>query len=56
MKEWLLVIVVFLLVFSGGIFAVIQPYYEMKSFNKFTTGQKANYFDAVFSKLRITSE
>jgi len=31
----------------------VQPYFEMQSFNKFTKGPKATYWDAVFSELRI---
>ena len=35
-----------------GIFMLLGPYYEMKTFNKFST-KKATYLDAVFSQLRI---
>lgn len=31
---------------------LLQPYFEMKAFNKFSE-TKANYFDAVFSELRV---
>lgn len=41
---WLLVAI-----FAG---ALIEPYYEAKTFNKFSN-QKATYWDAVFGDLRI---
>jgi hypothetical protein len=31
---------------------LLVPYFEMRAFNKFSE-QKATYFDAVFSELRI---
>ena len=33
---------------------VLQPYFEARAFNKFTTGPKATYWDAVWSDLRVT--
>ena len=35
----------------GGIF--FQPLFERNSFNKFSNGPKATYWDAMFSELRI---
>jgi hypothetical protein len=36
------------------LFALIQPYFEMRTFNKFNkSGEKATYFDAVFAQLRV---
>jgi hypothetical protein len=40
-----------ILVCIGGV--TIPPYMEMRTFNKFSTGIKATYWDAVFSDLRI---
>lgn len=34
---------------------IAQPYFEMKTFNKFSE-TKANYFDAVFARLRVISK
>lgn len=31
----------------------IKPYFEMKTFNKFSTDKKASFVDAVFAELRI---
>lgn len=42
----------FLLVLIGCIF-VFSSSMEMKTFNKFTTGQKATLQDAMFSELRV---
>ena len=41
-----------LIIIGVVIFVIIQPYFEMKTFNKFSE-TKATYFDAVFSKLRV---
>lgn len=46
-----------LIVMLGLIFIIfIQPYFEMKSFNKFSKGEKATYRDAFFSQLRIVNQ
>jgi len=45
-----LLIVISIIAMVAGIF--IQPYFEMKAFNKFSD-KKASYFDAMFSQLRI---
>lgn len=34
---------------------LIQPYFEMRAFNKFSE-TKATYWDAMFSQLRITPD
>jgi hypothetical protein len=34
--------------------ALLQPYFEMRTFNKFSK-QKATYIDAVFANLRVES-
>lgn len=47
----LFVIVLVLTVVVGSV--SIPPYMEMRTFNKFSTGTKATYWDAVFSDLRI---
>jgi len=36
--------------------AAYQPYLEARTFNKFTTGPKATYWDAVFGSLRVISK
>ena len=43
-----------LMIIGFIIFLIIQPYFEMQTFNKFSE-TKATYFDAVFSKLRVIS-
>lgn len=37
------------------LYFLAQPYFEMRTFNKFSN-QKATYFDAVFSNLRIINK
>jgi len=32
---------------------LVKSHFEMKTFNKFTTGPKATYTDALFSELRV---
>ena len=44
------IIVAVLIFFLGG--AIMQPYFEAKTFNKLTGG-KATYWDAVFAELRV---
>ncbi len=41
-----------LMIIGFIVFLIIQPYFEMQTFNKFS-GTKVTYFDAVFSKLRV---
>jgi len=45
---------IFVVVFLLGVivYAVSQPYFEMRAFNKFSE-TKATYWDAVMSDLRI---
>lgn len=33
---------------------VLQPLFEARTFNKFTTGPKATYWDALWVQLRVT--
>lgn len=33
---------------------LMQPYFESRAFNKFTTGPKATYWDALWTDLRVT--
>ena len=46
---------VFLLILIGCVF-VFSSSMEMKTFNKFTKGQKATLQDAMFSELRVFAE
>ena len=48
----LLIALVFLIFLVGLMYPIIQPYFEMKAFNKFSI-KKATYWDALFSELRI---
>lgn len=50
------VIVIGLIVFGTLFAAVAQPYFEAKTFNKFTSGPKATYWDAMWTELRVMSE
>lgn len=36
--------------------ALIQPCFEARTFNRFTKGEKATYWDALFAELRIQAE
>ena len=50
-------VVVIVLIVVGTLFvAVAQPYFEAKAFNKFTSGPKATYWDAMWTELRVISE
>lgn len=59
-KEWLKLITFALLLFAliVGVFTALflQPYFEARTFNKFTTGPKATYWDAVWGSLRVTPQ
>lgn len=35
---------------------VAQPYFEARAYNKFTDGEKATYWDALVSELRIITK
>jgi len=49
------ILIVLIIIVIFGI-AAIQPYFEMRTFNKFTKGEKATYWDAVFAQLRISTD
>lgn len=55
-NEILVNVVIAAVIFSiiGGV--LLLPYFEARTFNKFTDGPKATYFDALFSELRVMSE
>jgi hypothetical protein len=36
--------------------AILGPYFEARTYNKFTTGHKASYWDAVWVELRVTAQ
>lgn len=46
---------IFLLVLGVLVIGLIQPYFEMKAFNKFS-GTKVTYWDALVSDLRIITD
>jgi len=47
-------LIVGLVLLFGGLFVLFtQPYWEARAFNKFTTGPKASYWDAVWTELRV---
>jgi hypothetical protein len=52
MKRIEILIVVAIIMLVIGMF-LFQPYMEMRTFNKFSNGKKANIVDAMFAKLRI---
>jgi prepilin-type N-terminal cleavage/methylation domain-containing protein len=55
--ELFIVIAIFGIIASliGSI--LIKPYFEMRTFNKFNeSGEKATYFDALFSELRVEAQ
>ena len=35
---------------------VLQPLFEARAFNKFTTGPKATYWDACWTELRVVPQ
>jgi len=39
-----------------AIIALTQPYFEAKTYNKFTAGPRATYWDAVWASLRVNSQ
>jgi hypothetical protein len=51
---YVIILAIFLSLVSGGY--VVRSYFEMRTFNKFTTGKRANLIDALFAELRIMSE
>ena len=56
MKSDKLVDFMIVLCVIGVIFALtIPPYFEMRTFNKFSA-QKASYIDALFSELRVIND
>jgi hypothetical protein len=46
-------IVLALLVVGPSLLLLMQPYLEARAFNKFTSGPKATYWDALWSELRV---
>ena len=54
-EKWLIAAAVVVIVVAISV-ALIQPYFEMQTFNKFTKGPKATYWDATFANLRVTAE
>ena len=59
-KEWakMIVFLILLVCAVAAIFAAVflQPYFEAQAFNKFTTGPKATYWDAMWSSLRVQAK
>lgn len=53
-KTILAVSVVAALLVGLPVVLFMQPYFEAKAFNKFTTGPKATYWDALWVQLRVT--
>lgn len=53
-KLILVIAILTLLLFGLPILLAIQPYFEARAFNKFTSGPKATYWDALWSDLRVT--
>ena len=51
-----LALLLFALIVGVVTATVLQPYFEARTFNKFTTGPKATYWDAVWGSLRVTPQ
>jgi carbon starvation protein CstA len=56
MKELLAFLAIILIIVTVIGIIVLQPYFESRAYNKFTTGQKATYWDAVWTELRVMSK
>ena len=53
--DWSLVLAAVIVV-ALVLFGVVQPYFEARTFNKFTSGPKATYWDALWAELRVTHD
>lgn len=51
---WCVIIGIPMMLLTLFALIVLQPYFEAMAFNKFTTGPKATYWDAVWTELRVT--
>lgn len=49
------VLIIIAIVFVALVLIPLQPYFEMKAFNKFSS-KKASYCDAVFLNLRVEAK
>ena len=53
-EAFIAIVIILCIAISVGI-AVMQPYFEARAFNKFSE-TKATYWDAVWTRLRVTSK
>ena len=54
MKDWILMTLIGVILALVVIVIMGQPYFEASAFNKFTSGPKATYWDALWTELRVT--